>query len=117
MKKTKITCNITSRTKKEIQYYIDENLYKSQSQFVSNAIDFYLAHLHGQKDIDYIGKVVTQTVDAIVENHTNRLSDIIFKYAVCVEKEKLLDMYSEDCDECDIEDMSVNNVKYRIGKL
>ncbi len=28
MKKTKITCNITSRTKNEIQHYIDENLYK-----------------------------------------------------------------------------------------
>ncbi len=117
MKKTKITCNITSRTKNEIQYYIDENLYKSQSQFVSNAIDFYLAHLHGQKDFDYIGKVVTQTVDGIVENHINRLSDIIFKYAVSVEKEKLLDMYSEDNDESDIEDMAVDNVKCRIGKL
>ncbi len=117
MKKTKITCNITSRTKNEIQYYIDENLYKSQSQFVSNAIDFYLAYLHGQKDIDYIGKVVTQTVDAIVENHINRLSDIIFKYTVSVEKEKLLDMYSEDNDESDIEDMAVDNVKCRIGKL
>ena len=117
MKKTKITCNITDRTKNEIQYYVDENLYKSQSQFVSNAIDFYLAHLHSQKDIDYLGKIVTQTVDAIVSNHTDRISDMIFKYAVAVEKETLVENYGDDYYEDYLEGVAIDNVKKRIGRL
>lgn len=56
-------------------------------------------------------------MDAIVSNHTDRLSDMIFKYAVAVEKETLVENYGDDYYEDYLEEVAIDNVKKRIGKL
>lgn len=85
MKRDKITVNVTPKMKYKIDGYVKNDDYKSQSEF-------YISYLENA-DNDYLGRVITQTVNAVAEHHTDRLSDILFKMAAGFEKQILLNAY------------------------
>lgn len=111
MKRDKITVNITPKTKHSIDWYVKNMDYKSQSEFCNKALEFYIAYLENA-DNDYLGKTITQTVNAITEIHADRISDMLFKMAVSIEKQNLLNAYPDD-DEEYLEEVAIENVQKR----
>ncbi|MBR0277928.1 MAG: hypothetical protein IJQ50_05670 [Clostridia bacterium] len=115
MKRDKITVNVTPKMKYKIDGYVKSDNYKSQSEFCNNALEFYISYLENN-DNDYLGKVITQTVNAVAEYHTDRISNMLFKMAVSIEKQSLLNAYPDD-DEDYLEEIAIENVQKRYGKL
>ena len=101
--------NVTPKMKYKIDGYVKNDDYKSQSEFCNKAIEFYISYLENA-DNDYIGKVITQTVNAVAEHHADRISDMLFKMAVSIEKQSLLNSYPDD-DEEYLEEIAIENVK------
>ena len=118
MKKEKMTFNVTPKIKNEIKNYVENLGYKSESAFCNEAINEYLAKLHYDNIGDYINKVLVQAVDATIEHHTDRLSDMLFKLAVSIEKQNLIVSQAyQDYYEDEIEEIAIENVKKRHGKI
>ena len=115
MKRDKITVNVTPKMKYKIDGYVKNNDYKSQSEFCNKALEFYISNLENA-DNDYLGRVITQTVNSIAEHHTDRISDMLFKMAVGIEKQSLLNAYPND-DEDYLEEIAIENVQKRNGRL
>ncbi len=90
MKREKITFNVTPQIKTEIKNYVETLGYKSESAFCNEAIEEYLAKLHYNSIGDYINKVLVQAVDCTIERHADRISDMLFKLAVSIEKQNLI---------------------------
>ena len=65
---------------------VDENYEKdncfSKSEFIENAIRFYVSYLSSDTNIPYLSTVVMSTMDSLLKENTNRLSKLIFKLAV-----------------------------------
>ena len=115
MKRDKITVNVTPKMKYKIDGYVKNEDYKSQSEFCNMALEFYISYLENM-DNDYLGKTITQTVNATAEIHADRISDMLFKMAVSIEKQILLNAYPED-DEDYLEKIAIENVQKRHGRL
>ena len=115
MKRDKITVNVTPKIKYKIDGYVKNEDYKSQSEFCNKALEFYISYLENE-DNDYLGKTITQTVNAVAEIHADRISDMLFKMAVSLEKQSLLDSYPDDNEEY-LEEIAIENVKKRHGRL
>lgn len=116
MKKEKMTFNVTPEIKNEIKNYVENLGYKSESAFCNEAINEYLAKLHYNNIGDYINKVLVQAVDATIEHHTDRVSDMLFKLAVSIEKQNLI-ASNAYYDEENLEIAAIENVKMRHGRL
>ena len=115
MKRDKITVNVTPKMKYKIDGYVKNDDYKSQSEFCNKALEFYISYLENA-DNDYLGTVISQTVNAVAEFNTDRISDMFFKMAVSFEKQTLLNAYPE-YDEEYLEEIAIENVQKRHGKL
>ena len=115
MKRDKITVNVTPKMKYKIDGYVKNDDYKSQSEFCNKALEFYIVYLENA-DNDYLGQVITQTVSSIAEFHADRISDMLFKMAVGLEKQSLLNVYPDD-DEEYLEEIAIENVQKRHGRL
>ena len=65
---------------------VDENVEKdnclSKSEFIENAIRFYVSYLSSNTNIPYLSTVVMSTMEALLKENTNRLSKLLFKLAV-----------------------------------
>lgn len=65
---------------------VDENFEKdnclSKSEFIENAIRFYVSYLSSNTNIPYLSTVVMSTMESLLKENTNRLSKLIFKLAV-----------------------------------
>ena len=65
---------------------VDENFEKdnclSKSEFIENAIRFYVIYLSSNTNIPYLSTVVMSTMEALLKENTNRLSKLLFKLAV-----------------------------------
>lgn len=65
---------------------VDENFEKdnclSKSEFIENAIRFYVSYLSSNTNIPYLSTVVMSTMEALIKENTNRLSKLLFKLAV-----------------------------------
>ena len=65
---------------------VDENFEKhnclSNSEFIENAIRFYVSYLSSNTNIPYLSTVVMSTMEALLKENTNRLSKLLFKLAV-----------------------------------
>ena len=115
MKRDKITVNVTPKMKYKIDGYVKNEDYKSQSEFCNKALEFYISYLENA-DNDYLGKTITQTVNAVAEYHADRISDMLFKVAVSIEKQSLLNAYPDD-DEEYLEEIAIENVQKRYGRF
>ncbi len=65
-----------------------------------------------------MNKLLVQTVDCTIAIHTDRVVDMLFKFAVSIEKQTMImsGAYTEYYME-DIEEMAIEIVKKRHGRL
>ena len=66
----------------------------------------------------YMNKLLVQAVDCTIEHHVDRVSDMLFKLAVSVEKQNLIASGEyDDYYESYIEEVATENVQKRHGRL
>ena len=66
----------------EIKSLMDQANAKSQSEFVSDAIRFYIGYLQQGKNVDYLAPIVAQTIKEEIRSTEKNISQILFKLAV-----------------------------------
>ena len=66
----------------EIKNLMDQANAKSQSEFVSDAIRFYIGYLQQGKNVDYLAPIIAQTIQEEIRNIEKNISQILFKLAV-----------------------------------
>ena len=54
----------------------------SKSEFVSNALRFYIGYLKQGKNVDYLAPIIAQTIKEEIRNTEKNISQILFKVAV-----------------------------------
>lgn len=105
-KKVKMTFNVTPEVRRLIKNFVEELGYKSESAFCNEAIE------------EYLSKLLVQAVNCTIEHHVDRVSDMLFKLAVSVEKQNLIASGEyDDYYESYIEEVATENVQKRHGRL
>ena len=66
----------------DIKSLMDQANAKSQSEFVSDAIRFYIGYLQQGKNVDYLAPIITQTIQEEIRSTEKNISQILFKLAV-----------------------------------
>ena len=66
----------------EIKSLMDQANAKSQSEFVSDAIRFYIGYLQQGKNVDYLAPIITQAIKEEIRSTEKNISQILFKLAV-----------------------------------
>ena len=66
----------------EIKQLMDTANAKSQSEFVSDAIRFYVGYLQQGKNVDYLAPIIAQTIKEEIRSTEKNISQILFKLAV-----------------------------------
>ena len=66
----------------EIKNLMDQANAKSQSEFVSDAIRFYIGYLQQSKNVDYLAPIIAQTIQEEIRSTEKNISQILFKLAV-----------------------------------
>ena len=117
-KKVKMTFNIDPKVRRQIKNYVEDLGYKSESAFCCEAIGEYLSKLQYDSIGTYMNKLLVQAVDSTIAGHTDRVADMLFKFAVSIEKQTMImsGAYTEYYME-DIEEMAIENVMKRHGRL
>lgn len=72
---------------------------KSPSEFIENAIKFYLGYLSEEENVNYISPMITETVKAQIKGTEQRLARLIFKVAVELGKLSHMTAAMNDVDE------------------
>ena len=118
MKREKMTFNVPPAVRTEIKNYVKLLGFKSESDLCNKAINEYLTKLHYEANSDNINKILVQAVDCTIEHHVDRVADMLFKFAVSIEKQTMImsGAYTQYYME-DIEEMAIENVKKRHGRL
>lgn len=66
----------------EIKNLMDQANAKSQSEFVSDAIRFYIGYLQQGKNVDYLAPIIAQTIKEEIGSTEKNISQLLFKLAV-----------------------------------
>ena len=66
----------------EIKSLMDQANAKSQSEFVSDAIHFYIGYLQQGKNVDYLAPIIAQTIKEEIHSTEKNISQILFKLSV-----------------------------------
>ena len=66
----------------EIKSLMNQANAKSQSEFVSDAIRFYIGYLQQGKNVDYLTPIIAQTIQEEIRSTEKNISQILFKLAV-----------------------------------
>ena len=66
----------------EIKNLMDQANAKSHSEFVSDAIRFYIGYLQQGKNVDYLAPIIAQTIKEEIRSTEKNISQILFKVAV-----------------------------------
>ena len=117
-KKVKMTFNIDPKVRRQIKNLVEGLGYKCESAFCCEAIEEYLSKLQYDSIGTYMNKLLVQAVDCTIAGHTDRVADMLFKFAVSIEKQTMImsGAYTQYYME-DIEEMAIENVKKRHGRL
>ena len=117
-RKVKMTFNVPIKVQRQIKNYVEDLGYKSESAFCGEAIEEYLSKLQYDSIGTYMNKLLVQAVDSTISGHTDRIVDMLFKFAVSIEKQTMImsGAYTQYYME-DIEEMAIENVKKRHGRL
>ena len=117
-KKVKMTFNVTPEVRRLIKNFVEELGYKSESAFCNEAIEEYLSKLQYDSIGTYMNKLLVQAVDCTIAGHTDRVTDMLFKLAVSIEKQNLINSGEyDDYYEEYIEEVATENVQKRHGRL
>ena len=66
----------------EIKILVEQGNAKSQSEFVSDAIRFYVGYLQQGKNVDYLAPIISQTIKEEIHSTEKNICQILFKLAV-----------------------------------
>ena len=66
----------------EMSEMLNEANATSKSDFVCQAIKFYIGYLHQQKCIDYLSPILAQSIKSEIESVEKNISEMLFKLAV-----------------------------------
>ena len=66
----------------EIKSLLNQANAKSQSEFVSDAIRFYIGYLQQGKNVDYLAPIISQTIKEEIGSTEKNISQLLFKLAV-----------------------------------
>ena len=80
--KTKYAIYLYPSQMEEIKSLMDSANAKSQSEFVSAAIRFYIGYLQQGKNVDYLAPIIAQTIQEEIRSTEKNISQILFKLAV-----------------------------------
>ena len=80
--KTKYAIYLYPSQMEEIKNLMDQANAKSQSEFVSDAIRFYIGYLQQGKNVDYLAPIIAQTIQEEIRSTEKNISQILFKLAV-----------------------------------
>ena len=80
--KTKYAIYLYPSQMEEIKSLMDQANAKSQSEFVSDAIRFYIGYLQQGKNVDYLAPIIAQTIQQEIRSTEKNISQILFKLAV-----------------------------------
>ena len=84
--------------KERFNTYLDEELSKkmtaamslsdvsSESEFIRNAVEFYVGYIFMNKSSDFLSPVITDTVKEIQSGYEQNVSEMLFKVAVEISK-------------------------------
>lgn len=84
--------------KERFNTYLDEDLSKkmtaamelsdagSESEFIRNAVEFYVGYIFSEKSSDYLSPTITDTMKEIQYSYEQRVSEMLFKTAVELSK-------------------------------
>ena len=80
--KTKYAIYLYPSQMEEIRNMLEQANAKSQSEFVSDAIRFYIGYLQQGKNVDYLAPVIAQTIKEEIGSTERNLARMLFKLAV-----------------------------------
>ena len=80
--KTKYAIYLYPSQMEEVKNMLEQANAKSQSEFVSDAIRFYVGYLQQGKNVDYLAPVIAQTIKEEVGSTERNLARMLFKLAV-----------------------------------
>ena len=80
--KTKYAIYLYPSQMEEIKNLMEQANAKSQSEFVSDAIRFYIGYLQQGKNVDYLAPIIAQTIKEEIGSTEKNISQILFKLAV-----------------------------------
>ena len=66
----------------EIKSLLEQANAKSQSEFVSDAIRFYIGYLQQGRNVDYLAPIIAQTIKEEIRCTEKNISQLLFKLAV-----------------------------------
>lgn len=92
----------------EITKMLDDANATSKSDFVCQAVEFYIAFLHQQKCIDYLSPMLAQAIKSEIESVEKNISEMLFKLAV--EEAKLSHIVAATNDINQISLMQLNDL-------
>ena len=80
--KTKYAIYLYPSQMEEVKNLMEQANVKSQSEFVSDAIRFYIGYLQQGKNVDYLAPVIAQTIKEEIGSTERNLARMLFKLAV-----------------------------------
>lgn len=92
----------------EITEKLDTANATSKSDFVCQAVQFYIGYLHQKKCIDYLSPILAQTIKSEIESVEKNISEMLFKLAV--EEAKLSHIVAATNDINQISLMQLNDL-------
>lgn len=103
---------------------IEEMLYDanvgSKSEFVCQAVDFYIGYLRSQKNINYLAPILAGAIKSEVQSLEDNLSEMLFKLAVEVAKSNHITALTNEIPDEDMEmlnDMCCEDVAQNNGRV
>lgn len=97
--KIRIPLWIYPSTEEKINQNFKADNCKSPSEFIENAIKFYLGYLSEEENMNYISPMITETVKAQIKGTEQRLARLLFKVAVELGKLSHMTAAMNDVDE------------------
>ena len=80
--KRKFALWVRESTQEKVRQWYGQDNCASQSEFIENAVLFYIGYLAVENAGDYLPKIIVSTLKGIVNESDNRISRILFKLAV-----------------------------------
>lgn len=89
-KKVRKPVNIEPELYDEIDLYLEKAGAKSKSEFIRDAVWFYINYLRTEKSIDFIAPIINDVMKNNLEYLRDGMNEMLFKLAVQVSKLNLI---------------------------
>ena len=80
--KTKYAIYLYPSLVEEVDTLMKDANTTSRSEFISDALHFYVGYLKQGKNVDYLAPIIAQTIQEEIRNTEKNISQILFKLAV-----------------------------------